>query len=272
VLILAIETSTRQVGVALAETGGAPGDDAGVRVLASVTTARESRHAESLAPAVSYVCATAGVTPARLGALVVGLGPGLFTGLRVGVATAQAMALALGVPGVGVSSLDVVAHGLAVVDRPVVVAMDARRGELFWAPYREGGPRGLRREGPDRADGPHRVAAAAAELAGSVGSGPGVVVVGDGPGRYPECFEALAARADVAILGGTAGLPSPVAAVELGAFALAEGRGGPPSALVPIYVREPDAVRWPGASAAAGSPTGASGPGPAISAALRRSA
>ena len=217
-------------------------------MLASVTTARESRHAESLAPAVSYVCHSAGVTPAQVGALVVGLGPGLFTGLRVGVATAQAMALALGVPAVGVSSLDVVAHGLAVVDRPVVVAMDARRGELFWAPYRGSGSGGLHRDGPDRADDPGRVAAAVAERAGPEGSGPGAVVIGDGPGRHPDCFEALAARSDVTILGGPAGLPSPVAAVELGAAALAEGRGGPPTALVPIYVREPDAVRWPNPS------------------------
>jgi tRNA threonylcarbamoyladenosine biosynthesis protein TsaB len=169
-------------------------------------------------------------------AVAVGVGPGLFTGLRVGVATAQAMALALDVPVVGMATLDLVAHRVRVSRGPILVAMDARRGELFWAPY-EPVPGGTpRRLGPDRADPPARVAAAALEL------GPAVVVVGDGPERYPAVFGAVGLE----LVGGPDGLPSAVAAVELGARALAEGRGGPAGSVVPTYVRPPDAVAsWP---------------------------
>lgn len=85
-LILAIETATESVGVAL---GGRDG------VLASVTIARGRRHGETLAPAIQFACRHAGVELPDLDAVAVDIGPGLFTGMRVGIATAKALAMAL---------------------------------------------------------------------------------------------------------------------------------------------------------------------------------
>ncbi|MDG2260913.1 MAG: tRNA (adenosine(37)-N6)-threonylcarbamoyltransferase complex dimerization subunit type 1 TsaB, partial [Actinomycetota bacterium] len=95
-LILGIETATSQVGVAI---GGQEG------LLASFHSTRDKRHAETLAPAVQFVCAQARVELSEIGCIAVDVGPGLFTGLRVGLAAAKAFAHALRVPMVGVSSL-----------------------------------------------------------------------------------------------------------------------------------------------------------------------
>jgi tRNA threonylcarbamoyladenosine biosynthesis protein TsaB len=161
------------------------------------------------------------------------------------------MALALGVPVVGVSSLDVVASGVRGGRGPLLVAMDARRGELFWAVYQRDRSGQVRRSGADRVDPPERVAEAAAEL------GTGVVVVGDGPARYPDSFAALVAGTGAVVLSGSEALPSPVTLVELGARALADGRGGPAATLAAVYVREPDALRWTPSPAPAADDAGA---------------
>src|SRR3954466_13917451 len=92
VLILGIETATMQVGCAI---GGHEG------VLASTHSARGKRHAESLAPAIEFTCTQARVSLSEIGVVAVDLGPGLFTGLRVGIATAKAIAQALRVPMIG---------------------------------------------------------------------------------------------------------------------------------------------------------------------------
>ena len=100
-LILAIETATESVGVAL---GGRDG------VLASVTIARGRRHGETLAPAIQFACRHAGVELPDLDAVAVDIGPGLFTGMRVGIATAKALAMALDIPVVPVTSLESLAE------------------------------------------------------------------------------------------------------------------------------------------------------------------
>ncbi len=127
-LTLAIESSTAQVGCAV---GGHEG------VLASAHSARGRHHAESLAPMIEFVCDQARVELSELSCVAVDVGPGLFTGLRVGVATATAMASALRVPMIGISSLDLLAFPVRFTDRLIVVAIDARRGELFHASYRQ---------------------------------------------------------------------------------------------------------------------------------------
>ena len=96
-LVLAIDTATTQVGVAIGD---------GARVLGEVRMIGARRHAEQLAPAVAYLCSETGVSLDRIAAIAVGIGPGLFTGLRVGVTTAKVMAQALRVPVVDVPSLD----------------------------------------------------------------------------------------------------------------------------------------------------------------------
>lgn len=162
-MLLALDTSTRFVSVAVHD------ED----LLASAAGVEPMRHGEQLAPLVDAVLEQAGAIRQDVTAVAVGVGPGPFTGLRVGVVTARVLGLALGVPVYGVCSLDVLAAG--AVDEgaaePFVATLDARRKELFWAVYDETG---------QRVDGPlvGRPADVTADL----------LVVGDGPVRYPSSF------------------------------------------------------------------------------------
>ena len=126
-LILGLESATAQVGCAI---GGHEG------VLASSHSARGKRHAENLTPAIEFVCRHAQIEITDIGAIGVDIGPGLFTGMRVGIATAKAMAHALQVPVVGVSSLDLLAHPLRHSSKVIASVIDARKGEVFYAFYR----------------------------------------------------------------------------------------------------------------------------------------
>jgi len=129
VLLLGLDTATPAVTVALHD---------GTRVLAEATMAGRHRHAELLAPAIAQVLADAGADRADLTAIAVGVGPGPYTGLRVGIVTARVLGAALGIPVHGVCSLDVIA---ADVQLPrFLVATDARRREVYWARYDETGP------------------------------------------------------------------------------------------------------------------------------------
>nr|WP_284291427.1 tRNA (adenosine(37)-N6)-threonylcarbamoyltransferase complex dimerization subunit type 1 TsaB [Angustibacter aerolatus] len=172
-----------------------------------------------LAPAVEQVLAQAGRAPADLTGVAVGTGPGPFTGLRVGLVTAQALAEALGVPAHGVCTLDVLAAeavALGAVDGPFVVATDARRREVYWAAYDAAG---------ERTDGPH------VDLPASVPVD-GRPVVGRGASLYPEH------------LGGDPA--DPIGPLDPSAAGLADlvvrrlARGDDLSDLSPRYLRRPD--------------------------------
>jgi tRNA threonylcarbamoyladenosine biosynthesis protein TsaB len=126
-MILAIETAVEHVGVALGDSRG---------IAASVSLASDRRHAESLTPMIEFACSHAGITLHDVSAIAVDIGPGLFTGMRVGIATAEMLAWSLDVPVVPVCSLDIVASALWHADDTVVAALDARRGEIYWAMYR----------------------------------------------------------------------------------------------------------------------------------------
>ncbi len=126
-LTLGIESATAQVGVAV---GGHEG------VLASAHSARDRRHAENLTPQIEFVCRQAGISVREISVVAVDIGPGLFTGLRVGIAAAMAVAYGLGVPMIGVSSLDLGAFAAAQSRRLIMPCYDARRGEVFTASYR----------------------------------------------------------------------------------------------------------------------------------------
>jgi len=132
-LVLAVESATDAAGVALADEDG---------LLASVRVGRGRRHTESIAPAVQAVCRSGGVGLDRVDAVAVDIGPGLFTGLRVGIATAKGLATGLGVPMMAVGSLELLAAGVTgaglLAPRSggpdvVVACVDARRHEVFWA-------------------------------------------------------------------------------------------------------------------------------------------
>jgi tRNA threonylcarbamoyladenosine biosynthesis protein TsaB len=226
VLILGIETATQQAGCAI---GGHEG------VIASFHAARGRRHAETLAPAIEFVCKQARVDLGDIGAIAVDIGPGLFTGLRVGVATAKAMAQALRLPMVGVSSLDLLAFPVRYTNRLIVAVIDARRDELFYALYRQV-PGGAQRLTQYALGSPGDIAS---EL---FASGEECLVVGDGALRYADAFRDVA-RTEY---GGAAhAYPSAAALVELAHAKALREEFVPPWELRPLYLRKADAeINW----------------------------
>jgi len=135
VIVLALDTATPAV------TAGVVRRDAGEHVLAEHVTVDARAHAETLTPNILAALADSGTAMADLDAVVVGCGPGPFTGLRVGMATAAALGHALDIPVYSACSLD----AIGVRTRgDVLVVTDARRRELYWARYRDG----IRIEGP----------------------------------------------------------------------------------------------------------------------------
>jgi tRNA threonylcarbamoyl adenosine modification protein YeaZ len=131
-LVLALDTST-VVNVGLAR---------GDRVLATATVADRMAHVEQLMPLISECLDAAGIRVSDLGKLIVGLGPGPFTGLRVGVVTAQILSYTLGLELRGVCSLDVLATQFGEASSGVfIAATDARRREVYWARYSSAGVR-----------------------------------------------------------------------------------------------------------------------------------
>jgi len=141
-MLLAFDTSSAAVTVALA-------DPLSGEIVASSTTVDALRHGELLAPAIAAALETAGCTARDLTRIAVGVGPGPFTGLRVGLVTARTMADVLGIEVAGVCSLDILARQASLA-LPVAVATDARRKEVYWALYDGPAADGSRRrlEGP----------------------------------------------------------------------------------------------------------------------------
>ncbi|TWD79431.1 tRNA threonylcarbamoyl adenosine modification protein YeaZ [Kribbella amoyensis] len=141
-MLLAFDTSSAAVTVALA-------DPVSGEIAASSTTVDALRHGELLAPAIAAALATASCRVEDLTRIAVGVGPGPFTGLRVGLVTARTMGDVLGIEVAGVCSLDILARQSALA-LPVAVATDARRKEIYWALYDGPAADGSRRrlEGP----------------------------------------------------------------------------------------------------------------------------
>lgn len=126
--VLALDTATALTTVAIVSSSGG--------VLAEGSHLDGRRHAEALPQLVREALASAGTAPAELDLVAVGVGPGPFTGMRVGISFARATAHALGIPAVGVMTLDVMAHGRQ--DReasPLTVVTRSRRVEVAWAAY-----------------------------------------------------------------------------------------------------------------------------------------
>jgi tRNA threonylcarbamoyladenosine biosynthesis protein TsaB len=226
VLLLALDTATPRVGVAIGNAGS---------VLGEVKLVGDRRHAEQLAPAIQYLCHELDVDLGHLTAIAVGLGPGLFTGLRVGVTTAKVMAQALRVPVVGISSLDLLAYPARHTSRLVVAVLDARRQEVFHARYRPV-PGGVQRVSDYAVDRPDDV------VADVLAGGEEVLLVGDGAQVYPEPFERLE-RVEHAGAAFTA--PSAAALVELATARVEREEFEPSWDLRPIYLRGSDAeIEW----------------------------
>jgi tRNA threonylcarbamoyl adenosine modification protein YeaZ len=212
VLVLALDTATPASTAALAEvTGG------GMRGLSERRTVDTRAHGERLAPQILDVLTEAGVRPRDLAAVVAGVGPGPYTGLRVGLVTAASMGHALDIPTYGVCSLD--ALGLAAGPGRVLVATDARRREVYHATYQDG-----RRIGDPDVARPADVVVAAGRA------------VGEGALKYSEVF---GLPIDEILL-----YPPGLALVSLAADRI-RGRA-PTERLTPLYLRRPDAVESSG--------------------------
>lgn len=125
--VLALDTAMSLGSVAVGRFG---------RLLAEATLGVTVRHSESLLPAIRFVLDRARVAPAELEAIVVGAGPGSFTGVRIAGATAKGLVHGLGIPLFAYSSLAALAAGAGVTDRPVCALIDAHRNEVFAAGYR----------------------------------------------------------------------------------------------------------------------------------------
>lgn len=219
-LVLAIDTATAQVGVALAGPDGP---------IASLQVHEGRRHGEVLAPAIDHLCRLAGVELADVACVAVDVGPGLFTGLRVGLATAAALADALGRPALGVTSTDVLAAAHADAGRPVAAVVDIRRGQVAWALHRPG-PTGLVEVRPPAVADP-------ADLAGELAGEAGVLVVGDGALRHAH------ALAGLHLAGPVTARPSAAVLAAVAAGRL--GRAGDPRDLSPLYLRDADVrIGW----------------------------
>jgi tRNA threonylcarbamoyl adenosine modification protein YeaZ len=213
VLVLALDTATEAVAVGLLDVPR----NAEATVLASRVRHGARQHGEQLMPAVLEVCADAGHPLAQVDAVVCGAGPGPFTGLRVGLATAASMGQALGIPTYGVCTLD--ALGRAAGPGRVLVATDARRREVYWATYADG----IRTTDPE-------VSKPADVLVDADRA------VGEGALKYSEVF---GLPIDELLL-----FPPGVALVALAAERI---RGQAPSEpLTPLYLRRPDAVESAG--------------------------
>ena len=193
--ILALDTSTPQAGVAI---GGPDG------VIASFRLVNRGRHAETVAPAIEHVCRMAGTTLDEITALAIDIGPGLFTGLRVGIATANAIAFARAIPIIPVSSLEILAHAARLSSRRIVSVIDALSGEVYFASYRSEGI-GVHALTEPRLATPDAVATELAALEEDI------LVVGDGAQHYAERL----ATGRITIAGASFQYPSAATLVEI---------------------------------------------------------
>lgn len=209
-LILGIDTSTSAIGAGLSD---------GLGVVAAAHHVDARGHTEQLAPLIATLLADNDLTPGDLTGVVVGNGPGPFTGLRVGMVTGVTMAHTLGIPVFGLCSLDVLAHqGAAATHGEILVATDARRKEVYWARYR------IESDAVERLSGP--AVDRPAELPEDVRALP---TLGRGPVLYPDLFPQAVEILDV----------------DAGVLALVGARGivaGSPMPVEPLYLRRPDAL------------------------------
>jgi tRNA threonylcarbamoyladenosine biosynthesis protein TsaB len=222
--VLAIETASADVAVAVADPSG---------VLASTGCRTRRGHAERLHLMVVTVLEMAGLTLGDIDCVAVDVGPGLFTGIRVGLAAAKGYGMGLRIPAVGVTSLEILADAASPGRDDAVAVVDLRRGEVAWrltwptevALVTHGKPEALvaalrERHGEDR-----------------------VVLAGDGALRYADL---LAAELPNVVVASPALASAPVASLGmLGVRQLVAGKAGTPAGITPVYLRDADVrINW----------------------------
>jgi tRNA threonylcarbamoyladenosine biosynthesis protein TsaB len=218
-LVLGIETSTPQASVAIGSEQG---------VIASAMISRGASYNEFLLPAVNFCLDQTGLGFRNLGGIAVSLGPGLYTGMRVGVATAKALAQTLSLPIVGMASLDLLAYGVRYAPETICAVLDARRSEVFNAFYRSS-PGGIQRMTEYRLETPER-------LAIGIDSRPEeVLLVGNGALLYRETFEDLDSVSEVGSMSDA--FPDARSLVELALPRLYREEFDSLDDLQPLYLR-----------------------------------
>lgn len=225
-LLLAIDTSARTAGIALLD---------GELVLAEHTWQALGSHTTHLLPAVRTLLHASGKRQTDLGAVATAIGPGAFTGLRVGIATAKTLAWSLGIPCLAVGSLDALAATATWAPR-VLAVLDAGRGEWYWASYAE--ERGARRQlTPPQIGKPEEVLAGVKRT---------TFVVGD---CAPALRQLIAERYARLVTLADPRLPAvrPAALGLLAQQRLAAGEADEPATLQPVYIRRPAAEERKGA-------------------------
>jgi tRNA threonylcarbamoyladenosine biosynthesis protein TsaB len=196
-LVLGIETSTPQASVAIGSEQG---------IVAGALISRGATYNEFLLPAIRFCMDQSGLGYRNIGGLAVSLGPGLFTGMRVGVATAKALAQTLSLPIVGLTSLDILAYEVRYSQKTICAVLDARRNEVFHAFYRPS-PGGIQRMTEYRVERPENLAIGIASRPEEV------LLVGNGALLYRELFQDLGSVAEIGTMSHA--FPSSRSLVEL---------------------------------------------------------
>jgi tRNA threonylcarbamoyladenosine biosynthesis protein TsaB len=220
VLVLGIETSTPQTSVAIGSEQG---------VVASALVSRGASYNEFLLPAIRFCLDEAGLGFRNLGGIAVSLGPGLYSGMRVGVATAKALAQSLSVPIVGMASLDLLAYEVRYSSKPICAVLDARRNEVFNAFYRSS-PGGIQRMTEYRVERPHQLATALQAWPTDI------LLVGAGALLYRDVFEDLRPGVDIGTMGHS--FPDARALVELALPRMFREDFDSLDDLKPLYLRQ----------------------------------
>jgi tRNA threonylcarbamoyladenosine biosynthesis protein TsaB len=226
--LCAVDTSTALGSVALYE---------GDRLVAEDARRVSNAHGESLLPMLDALFARVGWKPADVARWCVGIGPGSFTGVRIGVATVKGIVLATGAELAGVSSLEALAALVSGAENasgaPVLAALDAIRGEVY-----------VQLVGPARSEAACLAPGAVAAWLDAIGAGGELVLVGEAASKLPELLGRSAVQ-------HTSGLgPRATRRLTSGEHALPHARGvalvgralavGPPDLLEPLYVRPPE--------------------------------
>jgi len=224
-LILGIEASTPVSSVALL---GAEG------LVAEYSLVRRRTHSERLLPAIETILHDTNLSGEELTGVAISVGPGSFTGVRVAVSTAKGLARAWDKPVIPVSSLEGLAHRFPAVQRPLYVLLDARKGEVYAARFRNRDGM-LLAETPERAIRPEDLCREITEE---------VLFVGEGALRYRSLLEEeLSSKAF--FVEGSLNHLSAASVAEIGYAGFRKGRTLVPSALVPNYIRRSEAeLKW----------------------------
>jgi tRNA threonylcarbamoyladenosine biosynthesis protein TsaB len=226
VIALGLDTSTDQTSIALGTEQ---------EILGTARFAGARKH-DDVVPAIERLLAWTGIDLSHVGGVAVGVGPGLYTGLRVGVEVGKALAQVLRVPIVGIGSLDLLAFGVQHTNRLILAVLDAKRREVFFAPYRPV-PAGVMRVGEYRVVSPQT-------LAGELEAVPEeMLLVGNGAILYRKELERVGARAEMA--PASFAHPWASALVSLAAPRFIREQSDRSVDVVPLYLRKTDAeIAW----------------------------